>query len=159
MSTKSFRRKLFGGFEPDDVMSYIKRLAEQRNEYKVAYERMAEQVDELRNEFERVFGEIEELDHQEIEMKVAMLENNRKSLAGFEQEYASLRLSMEAATEHIQKEFGWVNETLTLMSSILSNAVEHYSEFRDMIRNDKKGLTVPEVTEDLEIADISEITE
>jgi len=70
-----FRKRFFGGFNRKDVINYIGKLAQERNENRAALERAeksaqtmanaldakSREVDELRNAYDEISNELEEL--------------------------------------------------------------------------------------------------
>lgn len=73
----TFRGKLFGGFDRKDVVSYIEKLAAERNEYKGKCAELEININELKDEMDALRAEYEEklaAQAQEYEEKLTVAE-------------------------------------------------------------------------------------
>jgi hypothetical protein len=92
-----FRKRFLGGFNQQDVVEYVTKLAQERNMYREAKLRAEEEAEKLSGELERVRREAREY-------KVAALEDAAKALSELEDAFDGVRASIGNAAEIVRAE-------------------------------------------------------
>ena len=138
----SFRSSFFGGFNRGDVVDYIAKLAQERNE-----------LEEARNKAEdsaRLLAlEVEELRKQTEDTRRS-LEEDRERMTGTFEAVGNAFAEYEAAFRELCSEIGIVAETLSAevksaseitarMPSVIARAAERFGELRSQFDADSNG--------------------
>ena len=122
MSTKpaGFKHNFLGGFRQTDVTQYIKRLADQRNEYKKQLEALEEEKEALAEERETILAQNGSLSERvaELEAKLTALEQ-KNSESALEAMAQSAREALYQAMDDLRP----VQEKLSAAAEELENAV------------------------------------
>ena len=133
----SFKTRLFGGFDRRDVISYIEKLAAQRNKYLKTAERLETQMNDLRRMLSDAELEIADANRRLVEVNVAALNDASETLTRLQESYESIRLDMELTTAQVKGELCKVGDTLLLMSTVMNTAGHHFSELRAVVEKEK----------------------
>lgn len=112
---KTFRKKLFGGFDPRDVADYIALLARERNSYLKAKDDAEYELLELRRELAEVRSEA--------------AERASDALSGLEREYENVRADVTAAGGNMRAELLQIDDAIALLSSAITRAKGQLCEF------------------------------
>jgi chromosome segregation ATPase len=110
---RRFRRRLFGGFDADDVMRYIEELASQRNKYKVTGDRLERELSGLNDEIRRLQGELDDADRRIMEIKLRTLEEATDSVSSLCDSYSTMRTEVEMTTGALSSELARLSATLS----------------------------------------------
>jgi phage shock protein A len=81
-TVSGFKHNLFGGFRQSDVINCVKRIAQQRNEYKDQYQNLAEQIAMLEQRSDEMQERIAALEQENAQLKLS-LENSKVSFESY----------------------------------------------------------------------------
>ena len=122
-----FRKRFVGGFNRQDVIDYIAKLAQERNDWCEAKERADRDVQALSNEVATLRLELEKA-RQEAresrEYKAAMLESVAVTVSKLEAAFEHVRLDFDTTVESICTEFDQARKTITSLPGHLARAGE-----------------------------------
>ncbi|UOO36996.1 hypothetical protein IZU99_06885 [Oscillospiraceae bacterium CM] len=134
---RHFRRRLFGGFDGNDVMRYIEELAAQRNKYKLTGDRLEAELKNLNAEIRRLQGDLDEADRRIMDIKVKSLEDASDSIQTLQETYSNIKTEMETTTSTICEELSKLNGTLSQLSSVLDKTGDRFSELQTTMEREK----------------------
>ena len=137
---RHFRRRLFGGFDENDVMKYIEELAGQRNKYKLTGDRLEKDLKNLQYELDRLQGELNEADQRIMDIKINSLSQAGSNISSLKESYLNIRSQMENTAQTISGELSKLNSTLTLLSSVLDKTGFRFSELETSVEREKAAV-------------------
>jgi chromosome segregation ATPase len=134
---RHFRRRLFGGFDENDVMRYIEELAGQRNKYKVTGDKLEQELKDLSYELKRLQGELDEADRRIMDVKIRSLGQAGSNISSLKESYLNIRSEMEETSRTISAELSKLSSTLTLLSSVLDKTGYRFNELETTVEREK----------------------
>ncbi len=134
---RHFRRRLFGGFDENDVMRYIEELAGQRNKYKMTGDKLEQELRDLSYELKRLQGELDEADRRIMDIKIRSLGQAGSNISSLKESYVSIRSEMEETARTISAELSKLGSTLTLLSSVLDKTGYRFNELETTVEREK----------------------
>ena len=137
---RHFRRRLFGGFDENDVMRYVEELAAQRNKYKMSGDRLDQELKTLDHELRRLQGQLDEADRRIMEIKVKSLGEAGGSITTLKASYQNIRTEVEETAHAISGELSKLNSTLTLLSTTLDKTGYGFTEMEAAVEQEKAAV-------------------
>ena len=134
---RHFRRRVFGGFDENDVMRYIEELAGQRNKYKLNGDRLEQDLKALQFELKRLQSELDNADRRIMDIKVKTLGQAGSNISSLKESYLNVRSEVEETAKSISGELSKLNSTLTLLSSVLDKTSYSFSELESSVEQEK----------------------
>lgn len=148
---KTFKKKVFGGFDEADVMAYIADLAEERNKNAKERDSFEGETIELRYEMDELKAEIADLKEQlaekeaeleasmqrERDYKVNILDEAEKAIGELQASYNDVRTDMETTTAHIGAELKRMANELELFRGVLERAGDRIGEIDELIASER----------------------
>ncbi len=134
---RHFRRRVFGGFDENDVMRYIEELAGQRNKYKLTGDRLEQDLKALQFELKRLQGELDNADRRIMDIKVKTLGQAGSNISSLKESYLNVRSELDETAKSISGELSKLNSTLTLLSSVLDKTGYSFSELESSVEQEK----------------------
>ena len=134
---RHFRRRVFGGFDENDVMRYIEELAGQRNKYKLTGDRLEQDFKALQFELKRLQGELDNADRRIMELKVKTLGQAGSNISSLKESYLNVRSELDETAKSISGELSKLNSTLALLSSVLDKTGYSFSELESSVEQEK----------------------
>jgi chromosome segregation ATPase len=134
---RHFRRRLFGGFDENDVMRYIEELAGQRNKYKMSGDKLEQELRDLTYELKRLQGELDEADRRIMDIKIRSLGQAGSNISSLKESYLNIRSEMEETARTISAELSKLGSTLTLLSSVLDKTGYRFNELETTVEREK----------------------
>lgn len=151
-----FRKRFVGGFNRQDVVNYISKLAKERNEWYTAKEnaekeaeKAAQNTQSLNNEIAKLNNEIAALRHelerarQEVresrEYKVIALEAAAVTFARLGSSFESLSGDFDTTIESICTEFDQARKTVMSLPGFLARAGDGLKELQAACEAEKKN--------------------
>ena len=122
-----FRKRFIGGFNQQDVIDYISKLAHERNNYRVAKEKAEQDAQMLTNEIKALQLEIQAAKQEAREgyaYKVATLEAAAATFSDLDIAFRSLCANLNATAEAVCSDLDKSRVTVMSLPSILEQAGE-----------------------------------
>ena len=136
-----FRKRFVGGFNRQDVVNYISKLAQERNEWREAKEKSDQDVQAFTDEIAMLRLEIEKA-RREVresrEYKVAALEAALMTFSKLETAFENMRADLDTTIESICTELDQARKTVTSIPNFLARAEEGIKELQAACENEKK---------------------
>ena len=120
-----FRKRFVGGFNREDVVNYISKLAQERNDWREAKEKADQDAHALTDEIARLILELEKARNETREAreyKVKELESAEIVFSKLEAGFKNLCIDMETATENISAEFDKARGIISALPAFLEDA-------------------------------------
>ena len=128
-----FRKRVFGGFNRQDVVNYVTALAKERNELEAAKDKaeknaqtLAAEVAALRRDSEEAWRTIKE----DIDRKYAVFETAVNAFVDFESVFGNLREEIEIAATDVFEELRNTVDITAKLPAALTQAYEKFEELR-----------------------------
>jgi phage-related tail protein len=134
---RHFRRRLFGGFDENDVMRYIEELSGQRNKYKMSGDKLDQELRDLTYELKRLQGALDEADRRIMEITIRSLGQAGSNISSLKESYLNIRSEMEETARTISAELSKLGSTLTLLSSVLDKTGYRFNELETTVEREK----------------------
>ena len=128
-----FRKQFFGGFNQQDVIDYIAKLARERNDIAEARENAANEIQKMAGEIAALRFEIDEAKRTENDFKQNMEATVALAVRFFrelETAFNSVFSGIEAVALKARDELEAAADTVARLPSVLVSAVEQYGELR-----------------------------
>ena len=128
-----FRKRVFGGFNREDVVSYIAMMAKERSELEAAKDKAENDVKALAREvaaFRLEAEEVMRLIRKDNEHKAAVFENAGDTFSELEIAFKMLRQAIETAATDVYTELKNAGETISRLPYELAQAGERMKELR-----------------------------
>ena len=125
----SFRSRFFGGFNREDVVDYIAKLAQERNELEAAKIKAENDLNALTLEIEAIRSEADEMRRlvaDEYERKISVFETAAAAFAGYEDSFSALCADISEAATGVFTAMQNAGDITARMSALLSQAVEKF---------------------------------
>lgn len=136
---RHFRRRLFGGFDENDVMRYIEELAAQRNKYKLTGDRLEKELFDLNAEIKSLQSELDDADRRIMEIKLRTLDEASDSLSSLNDSYSSMRSEVETTAFAISSELTKLSTTLSCLTTVLDKTGRRFTELQTLLEDEKNG--------------------
>ena len=136
----SFRSSFFGGFNRDDVVAYIAKLAQERNELEAAKDKAENEARALTQEIEALRSETEvtrQALSEDYERFANTFESAGQVFAEYEEVFKELCKEIGMAAERANAEIKNVDEITARMPSMLASAGERFGELRSAFDEDR----------------------
>lgn len=137
MIERHFRRRLFGGFDQGDVISYIEELAAQRNKYKTAGAKLETELKNLTAEVKRLQAEVDDADRRIMDIRTRALEEASDSVKALNSAYSAIRSEVESAATTLCGELNKLGITLAELSTVLDKTTYRFSELQAATEQEK----------------------
>jgi chromosome segregation ATPase len=134
---RHFRRRLFGGFDENDVMRYIEELAGQRNKFKLTGDRLEQELKTLQNELKRLQTELDDADRRIMDIKVRSLGQAGSNISSLKESYSNIRAEMDVTAQAVSSELSKLSSTLTLLTSVLDKTGYRFTELESSVEREK----------------------
>ena len=128
-----FRKRFFGGFNKKDVVGYIAKLAQERNELAAAKDKADNDAKSLAREIAALRLKIEESERlvlKDLERKSSVFETAENTFKEFDTAFKGLRESIETSSTGISAELENAFNTVAKLSSVLERAGARIEELR-----------------------------
>ena len=128
-----FRKRFVGGFNRQDVINYISKLAKERNDYRVAKEKAEQEAQELADENARLRTEIEAAMREAREgreYKATTLAAAATTFSELEASFLKLYNNFREASRSVCEDIDKARETVTSLPSVLEHAGESFRELQ-----------------------------
>ena len=150
-----FRKRFFGGFNREDVASYIAKMARERNELAAAVEKAESEARVLAREILALRLETEEamrVMKKELEQKTSVFETAGNTFTEFEATFKGLRLTIEAAATSVYAELKNAGDSVAKLPSVIAQAGERFEELRaafdeETSSSEKIGTDMPQMAD------------
>ena len=122
-----FRKRFVGGFNREDVVNYITKLAQERNDWRAAKEKADQDAHALTDEIARLILELEKAKkevREALEYKVAELDNAGAVLLKLENDFGSICAELVRAAQSIDAELDKARGIVAALPQFLENAGE-----------------------------------
>ena len=129
----SFRSRFFGGFNREDVVDYIAKLAQERNELEVAKTKAENDLYALTLEIETIRSEVAEARRvmtEDYERKISLFETAADSFAEYEDSFRALCADIGAAATGVFTVMQNAGDITARMPTLLSQAVARFGVLR-----------------------------
>ena len=136
----SFRSRFFGGFNRDDVVDYIAKLAQERNELEVAKTKAENDLYALTLEIENIRSEADEerrLMKEDYEHKISVFETAADAFAEYEDSFKALCADVGAAATGVFTVMQNAGDITARLPALLSQAVGRFGVLRSWFEADK----------------------
>lgn len=137
----SFRRKLFGGFDRNDVIDYIETIAGERNKYQTEAQKFAKEADELREKLDSLTtllqwkdDKIAE-DSQELETARKELDDVWKELRATLDELEVVKGQLDNSNKELVAKAAQYDKDIAAAESALNDAKKKGEEQRKAALN------------------------
>jgi len=130
-----FRKRLFGGFNRKDVVNYIAKMAQERNELAAARDRFEEEARALSGEITALRQKTEEASRamqEDHEHKASVFETAGNVFKEFEEVFRGLQTDIEAAVANVFEELKNTGDMTARLPSVLAQAGESLNELRKL---------------------------
>ena len=134
---RHFRRRLFGGFDENDVMRYIEELAGQRNKYKMTRDRLEQELKDLQHELDCLQIQLSAADRRIMDIKLKSLGQAGSNISSLKESYLNIRAEMDNSSQAINGELSKLNGTLALLSSVLDKTGSRFAALEASVENEK----------------------
>ncbi len=144
-SITKFKNKIFGGFNRDDVVNYIEKLADERNRLQVENSKLRERIALMEAEAENnalaartAIENAEALLESARREKAAVVSETSKTLDGLLEKFDSVKAALTASAENLESGIAAINTAVSTISDSIDSAETHFSEMRHTIGPDTK---------------------
>ena len=148
----NFRKRFFGGFNRQDVVDYVAKLAQERNELSKARDKAIRDAKELAAEVASLRIELDEAKKAVGEYKNKAIEAASRTFSELESAFESLHDEVESASAGARAKLEEVHGAIASAPSVLITAKSKLAELREMIETEKNALyyDIEHVDEDAE---------
>ena len=144
-----FRKRFLGGFNREDVIDYIEKLAQERNKLQAEKAAAEQAVSKLAGELETLRHEVEEArktEFEDRENKIAAVIAALKTFADLETTLSDLSQDVFRISERAREEFNTARSNIAELPVILEQADKRFAEiltvFGDVSAADTEDATV-----------------
>lgn len=126
-----FRKRFLGGFNREDVIDYIEKLAQERNKLQAEKTAAEQRLMQLSGELETLRREIEEARRTEFEdreNKIAAVIAALRTFADLETTLSDLSQDVFKISERAREEFGAARKNIAELPTILEQADRRFAE-------------------------------
>ena len=126
-----FRKRFLGGFNREDVIDYIEKLAQERNKLQEEKDKVEHRLLMLTSELETLRGEIEQARKSEFEdreNKVAAIIAALNTFSDMETTLGSLSEDIFKVAERAREEFKKAREDIAELPAILEQADKRFAD-------------------------------
>ena len=116
--TGNFKSKIFGGFDRDDVVSYIEQLASERNQ-------LLEENEKLRDENEALKASLQNGENTEPALENITLDEKTEPVPNLEELRAEVQEERRALLAEAASVFDQVSEKYTIVQNDLETTADH----------------------------------
>ena len=137
-----FRKRFFGGFNKQDVVEYIVKMAKERNELEDEKNKIAENTNLFADEIARLSKKINEMQRQmdsEREKKEAIFISADRTCDELEQIFEKYIGEIEVAVAAINESFSNVGISIAKIPETLTQAGETFKELRMAFSSEING--------------------
>ena len=130
---KAFRKRFFGGFNEQDVVDYVSKLAQERNEQEDAKNKAIASARILANEVESLRSELDEekrLLRKDYERKAIVIEAASAAFGEFEAAFTDLRAELDEAAVKTRETLMSADEAAAKFPPVLSVAKDRFEALR-----------------------------
>lgn len=132
----SFRRKLFGGFDRNDVIDYIETIAGERNKYQTEAQKFAKEAGELRDKLDSLTTLLQwkddklAEDSQELENARKELDDVQKELRATMDELEVVKGQLDHSNKELATKSAQYDKNIAAAESALNDAKKKTEEQR-----------------------------
>lgn len=134
-----FRKRFFGGFNRQDVIDYVEKLARERNELRLAKEKVEQDMQTITEESATLRSALEEAKLEANRNRTEALEAAIKTISDLESEFLNLRREVESTASGVRTELEAACNTLASVPSVLERAEVRVAELRDTLAAEKEA--------------------
>ena len=134
-----FRKRFLGGFNREDVIDYIEKLAQERNKLQAEKDRAEQKVQSLTGELETLRVEIEEARKSEFEdreNKIAAVIAALKTFSDLETTLSNLNSDIFNISKRAREEFKTARQDIAELPGILEQADKRFAELLTVFENE-----------------------
>jgi chromosome segregation ATPase len=137
MGERRFRRRIFGGFNTGDVISYIEDLAAQRNKYKTSGDKLELELRRLTAELRHLQAEVDDADKRIMDIRARALDEASDNVNALNASYSSIHSEVETTATSISGELGKLDVMLSELTSLLDQTSCRFQELQAMAEREK----------------------
>ena len=135
-----FRKRFFGGFNRQDVVDYVAKLAKERNELRIAKDKAIEDTQSLNDEIATLRLELDEARQEASRYKTEALESAIKTFSVLEADFVYLRKELESAADGVRAELESACGTIAAVPTVLERAEVRVAELRATLAAEKEAV-------------------
>ena len=146
-----FRKRFVGGFNRQDVVNYISKLAQERNDYREAKEKADQDIHALNDYIAALRVEVDAAKREAREgreYKVAALDSAMNTFTALEAAFEHLCGRLETATQSVYAELDIARDTVAALPAILAQAGDGIRELHATCGAEKDAFVGDEATAD-----------
>lgn len=137
-----FRKRFVGGFNRQDVINYITKLAQERNDFREAKEKAEQDALALSAEVDGLRDEVEKVRREGREYRVAALDAAVNTFTDLESAFGNLCSDMETTTESIFTELDQARRTISSLPDVLKRAGDGIKLLKSACETEKDATLV-----------------
>ena len=135
-----FRKRFVGGFNREDVVNYISKLAQERNEYREAKEKAEQDIHALNDYIAALRIELDAAKQEAREgreYKVAAIESAIMTFAEIETAFENLCRKLDTAAQGVCAELEKARDTVTALPSVLAGAGDGIKKMQEACKAER----------------------
>lgn len=136
-----FRKRFFGGFNRQDVVDYITKLSQERNELRAMRDTAVRQVKELADEAASLRLALEEAKQEANKNRTEAIEAAIRTFSDLESDFTNLRKDIETAASGVRAELQAASGRIAEVPLVLERAEERVAELRAFLDAEKVAVT------------------
>ena len=133
-SANKIRGAVFGGFNREDVSSYVEKLAKERNEYKALCQKLTAQLEE-----EKEKAQLES--EKAMDTASSLADSAARTVAQLETQYITMREEMAELIGKLRGEMTQVGDHLDAMGKMLDSSDEAFRQMHQAVDELKDTLS------------------
>ena len=134
-----FRKRFFGGFNRQDVIDYVSKLAQERNELRIAKEKTEQELQALAEETASLRHALDEAKMEANKNKTEAIEAAIRTVNNLESDFSDLRKEVESKASGVRTELEAACNTLASVPSVLERAEIRVAELRATLDEEKEA--------------------
>lgn len=140
----NFRSRIFGGFDRQDVATYIERLSAERNELKSRCGELERKLEETTEQLRAAEENADEEARKAAEFKLSVVEDAVQQIEQLELKHKEVSTDMNVTVEHVKGELQRAGDNLTLMKGVFESLSDRFTELKAEARS---AIDAPEDSE------------
>ena len=137
-----FRKRFFGGFNRKDVVKYISKLSQERNDWREAKEKADQDIQSLNNHiavYELEIKKARQEVREALEFKAVGIENAAAAFSQLGIDFEDLYSDLETTTESICTELDQARRTVTALPTLLGQTRNNINELQAACEAEKNA--------------------
>jgi len=138
-----FRKRFIGGFNRQDVVDYVAKLAKERNALRAERDKAVQDAGVLANEVAALRLELEEARRSTNESKLEALQSASRTFTELENAFEALRGEIDKTAADVCEELDLARGAIASVPRVLDRAGERFSELHAALDEEMDALRAP----------------